>query len=63
MNKGKRYICTKEFRRITVGTVVYIQEIGVGHYANSYTITPEDSQKSRIANYTTIKEHFIKEEK
>lgn len=58
MNKGNKWICKKEFRRITVGTVVYVLPIGVGHYASEYTITPEDSQKSRIANGRTVLEYF-----
>ena len=65
MNKGKQWICTKQWRKITVGTIVYILPIGKGHYAASYTVTPEFTQRSRIANFTTIKEYFreYKEEK
>ena len=58
MNEGKKWICKKQFRRITVGTIVYIQPIGVGHFSSSYAITPEDSNRTRITNSREMLEYF-----
>ena len=63
--KGNKWICKKPFRRITVGTIVYVLPIGVGYFANEYQITAIDSSTSVITNGRELLNHFneYKEEK
>ena len=63
--KSNKWICTNQWRMITVGTVVMIEPLSIGNQDNMYGITPEGTQRTRYTNYTTIKEYFkeYKEEK
>jgi hypothetical protein len=55
-----KWVCTKFWRMITEGTVVTI--LPNPNDDTLYLITPEDTQRTRIANFTTIKAHFRKVE-
>ena len=59
MNKEK-WVCIRFWRNIIEGTIVYINPNPLDD--TLYFVTPADTHRSRIANYTTIRAHFRKVE-